>query len=68
MAGLFQEAPVKHQGLEFFALVVLVSVMEVWQGRHWAVIAVWLCVGLFVLAMDRPGKAHHGRSGRIAPR
>jgi hypothetical protein len=60
---------VKHQGLEFFGLMVVVSLMEAWQGRHWAVIAIWLTIGLFVLAMDWPSRHHHGgHSGRAAPR
>lgn len=53
----------KHQGLEFFALIVVVSIMEAWQGRSWMVIAIWLTIGFFILLMDRPPK-HHGHAPR----
>lgn len=50
--GNFPGAVMRHQGLSFFLLVVTVCLMEAWQGRSWPVIALWLCLGTFVLLMD----------------
>jgi len=47
---------VKHQGLAVFALFFGISLLEALQGRHWIAAALWLSVGLFFVAMDRPRK------------
>jgi hypothetical protein len=49
---------VKHQGLAIFALFFLLSLLEAVQGRHWFTAALWLMVGLFFVAMDRPRRTH----------
>jgi hypothetical protein len=47
---------VKHQGLAVLLVVLGICALEAWQGRSWLVIAVWLCFGIFVMAMDRPAR------------
>lgn len=46
----------KHQGLTVFVLFFALSLMDALQGRNWILAAVWLCVGLFFVAMDSPQK------------
>jgi hypothetical protein len=58
----------RHQGLGFFLLVLCVCAMEAWQGRSWPIIAVWLAVGLFVLAMDWPAGTRLHIGHRHSPR
>jgi hypothetical protein len=53
---------VKHQGLTIFALFFGISLLEALRGGDWMVIAFWLSVGVFFVAMDRPRKT------RYAPR
>jgi hypothetical protein len=47
---------VKHQGLTIFVLFFALSLLDALQGGRWVLAMGWLLLGLFFLAMDRPGK------------
>jgi hypothetical protein len=66
--GICQEGWVRHQGLTVFALFFGISVLEALQGRHWIAVALWLGVGLFFVAMDRPRKTPNSTADRASPR